>query len=250
MRSDMFEVIIERPRLNWARGMRLKGRKAEVARLHPERSPRTEPMSIGRGTKELNENLAPLQRFLARNVGRPWSAVRSEMCAHIAPKSAVQKHVLDHVKEMVEVNPVMIDGRPYEPAAMGSRRDDYRPITSYRFARFYVCPRTGLLRMGPKRDLKSKAHATEAAETRKLGEMLEARKIEGIWYAITFARVPAMQSEREACFDVVLKARLSGDRMLGWSGSLKQTYGTNDRFAIAKRQLSKREIRAHGLGLA
>src|SRR5580698_7836686 len=109
MRSDMFEVIIERPRWNGGRGSHGKGRRAEPRRQHD--APLWEPVSLGRGTKSLNENLAPLRRFLERRVGRPWDAVRGEICALITPRSAVQKHVLDHVKQMVEENAVLIDGR-------------------------------------------------------------------------------------------------------------------------------------------
>lgn len=244
MRSDMSEVIIERPRINCARGGRLKGRRAELARIHPELSPRTEPMSIGRGTKYLNENLAPLRRFLERCVGRPWSSVRSEMCAHIAVTSAVQKHILDHVKEMVEVNPLMIDGLPHEPTASGSQRDRYNPLTYGRWRGFYVCPRTGILRKAPPRarDVKPRPD-----EPRDLGEMAEARKIDGIWYAITFAKVPTALDEQRDCYDILLKGRLSERRMFDWSGGLRKMYGSTERYAIAKRQLSTRELRAHGL---
>src|SRR5215210_3284575 len=115
MRSDMFEVIIERPRVGASWPDRTKGRRAETNRLHPELSVSREPMSMGRGSKYLNENLAPLRRFLERSVGRPWDAVRAEICAHITMRSSVQKHVLDHVKEMVETSPVLIDGRPHHP---------------------------------------------------------------------------------------------------------------------------------------
>jgi hypothetical protein len=103
-------------------------------------------MSMSRGRKVLNENLAPLRRFLQQRVGRSWDAVRSEICAVIAPRSAVQKHVLDHVAEMVEQNVVMIDGRPHLAAAWGSRRDQRLPVGRHRFYAFYVCPMTRTLR--------------------------------------------------------------------------------------------------------
>jgi hypothetical protein len=121
---------------------------AHGRRLHPEESPRIEAMSRGRGTKRLNENLAPLLRFLRRSVGRPWNAVHSEICAQISANSAVQKHVLDHVRQMVETNAVLIAGQPYEPIALGTRRDRYLPICSRRMRAFYVCPHTGLLQLG------------------------------------------------------------------------------------------------------
>lgn len=148
MRPDMYEIIIERPRhQGWGE---LKGRRKELARHRAELSPRREPMSIGRGTKTLNENLAPLFKFLLRRVGKPWNKVHSEMCARIAPTSAVQKHVLDHVRWFVATHVVLIDGVPHWPEARGSRRDKYLPVRSCRGRALYVCPRTGLLKQAPR----------------------------------------------------------------------------------------------------
>lgn len=145
MRSDMFQVIIERPRGGGGRGYG-KGRRGEARRQ--QEGPTWEPVSRGRGSKYLNENLAPLRRFLFRRVGRPWDAVRSEICALLSVRSAVQKHVLDHVKQMVEENAVLVDGRPYHPGG----RNLFRPvISSSRWGGFYVCPRTGALRISEER---------------------------------------------------------------------------------------------------
>lgn len=143
MRSDMFEVIIERPR--WGhQGIHRKGRRGERTERAFERAPKQIGMGREGRSKSLNENLAPLRRFLARHVGRPWDKVRSEMCAVLSMSSAVQKHVLDHVKDYVEESPVMIDGVPHHPRA---RAGTYHPICSWRrWGSFYVCPETGLLR--------------------------------------------------------------------------------------------------------
>jgi hypothetical protein len=140
MRSDMFEVIIERPRVN--RGYnRPKGRRGEARRQ--QEAPVRESTSRHRGgSKVLNENLAPLRRFLRSRVGRPWNDVHSEICSLLNVRSAVQKHVLDHVKDMVEVNVVLVDGRPHHAAGhlfAGAL------IVRSRWRGFYVCPRTGLL---------------------------------------------------------------------------------------------------------
>ena len=139
MRSDMFVVIIERPRIG-GKWWRPKGRRAE--RLRQQEGPTREPMSRGRGSKCLNENLAPLRRFLQSHVGRPWDAVRSEICALLNVKSAVQAHVLVHVKQMVEENTVLIEGVPHHPPRYGGPT----PITWSRWGGLYVCPLTGALR--------------------------------------------------------------------------------------------------------
>jgi hypothetical protein len=146
MRSDMFEVIIERPRVDRWRG-RGKGRKGEA--LRQQEAPIWEPVSRGRGgTKILNENLAPLRRFLRSRVGRPWNDVHREIRALLSVRSAVHKHVLDHVKQMVEVNVVLVDGRPHHGPGhwyAGSL------IVRSRWCELYVCPRTGALRLSPYR---------------------------------------------------------------------------------------------------
>ncbi|MRG90379.1 hypothetical protein [Polyangium spumosum] len=147
MRKDMFELIIERPRYDWGRGRGAgKGRYATRMKADPEAAPLKEGMKYRGQTRVLSENFAPLRRFLARRVGRPWDAVWSEIRAHLSPSSAVQKHVFDHVLQFVERNPVMIDGVPHSPEGNGPRRDVFYPLRSHGpWQSFYVCPRTGLL---------------------------------------------------------------------------------------------------------
>jgi hypothetical protein len=67
------------------------------------------------------------------------------MGAALSLSSAVQKHVLDHVRDYVEENPRMIDGWPHRPAASGGV---YWPLGQWHRA-LYVCPETGLLRETP-----------------------------------------------------------------------------------------------------
>ena len=59
-----------------------------------------------RGTaKAFNENLAPLRRYLERQVGRPWSKIFAEIAARLSVGSTVQQHVRDHIKDFVAVTP-------------------------------------------------------------------------------------------------------------------------------------------------
>jgi hypothetical protein len=131
MRKDMAKVIVERPRIKpWnAR----KGRRLDLEDL-----PALEGMRRGhawRGErKELNENLAPLRRYLAKQVGRPWDKVYSEIAAHLRVHSTVQQHVRDHLGDFVALKP---------------RRKISHWRSSIRgglwWQPFYVDPRTGLL---------------------------------------------------------------------------------------------------------
>jgi hypothetical protein len=162
VRQDMFEVIIERPR--WGhQGMKRKGRRSERTARAFERAPKRLGMGRAGKTKHLNENLAPLRRFLRSNVGRPWQKVRSEMSAVLSMSSAVQKHVMDHVKDFVEEHPVMIDGVPHRPNAWGGQ---YQPLYHWRrWSQFYVCPETGLLRAA-ERPRKKRAAAQSVMDAR------------------------------------------------------------------------------------
>jgi hypothetical protein len=102
MRSDMFKVIVERPRTG---GSRAKTRLPRNKSFDEESICENESMRIRYKRlgdwKQLNENLRPLQRFLAKNVGRPLDKVWSEICQGLNTNSTVQKHVLDHAIEYV-----------------------------------------------------------------------------------------------------------------------------------------------------
>lgn len=144
MRDDMARVIVERPRIPDRKAR--KGRSLPFDQL-PAREGMRRPHLRSWGGKQLNENLAPLRRFLQSRAGRPWDKVRSEMSAVLSPRSAVQKHVFDHLKQMVEENAVLIDGRACHPPSRGVRGGEEIRAGRF-FGDFYVCPRTGLLREG------------------------------------------------------------------------------------------------------
>lgn len=88
MRNDMFKVIVERPRLVNSNGYSSDGRRYR----NNEDAPAFLGMKRGYGRRKwLNENLAPLQRYLAKQVNRPWGKVYSEIRATIDGRSTVQQ---------------------------------------------------------------------------------------------------------------------------------------------------------------
>jgi len=147
MRSDMSKVIVERPR--WSgHGCGDYPRGYLENRWGPdlENAPRMEAMGRRYAQKCLNENLQPLVRFLRKHVGRPWNKVRSEISAQLSCSSAVQKHVLDHLKDFVRTD-VVLRGKE---VLVTSFLHGYVPLVSRGMRlRFYVCPRTGILRLAP-----------------------------------------------------------------------------------------------------
>jgi hypothetical protein len=58
-------------------------------------------------TKSLNENLTPLRCYLARQAGRPWNKVYSEISANLKATNAVQQHVRDHLEDYVAMKPCL-----------------------------------------------------------------------------------------------------------------------------------------------
>lgn len=99
MRSDMFKVIVERPR--WGAGhapaVKLKKDRSPIKQIGLKRHARERAAY----TKSLNENLAPLVRFIERRVGRRWDAVFSEICASLDTGSTVKMHVREHLGDIV-----------------------------------------------------------------------------------------------------------------------------------------------------
>jgi hypothetical protein len=100
MRDDMFKVIVERPR--WG--------ASHAASPKLKRMPQTDAIHIGLKrharigapyTKSLNENLAPLVRYLRRQRGRRWDAVFSEICAKLDTGSTIKMHVREHIEDFV-----------------------------------------------------------------------------------------------------------------------------------------------------
>jgi hypothetical protein len=135
MRKDMFKIIVERPR----RGGKddKKTTKNESSDMLPAKQ------SMKRAhydRKELNENLAPLKRFLNKNVGRPWDKVYSEICDQISVNSTVQQHVRQHIPNYVKLD-VRVQGKQ-----ILSKNAHYRSYYELSDGELYVHPSTGILR--------------------------------------------------------------------------------------------------------
>lgn len=236
MRWDMYEVIIERPR-SGSRTCGFKGRERERMRdlADPENARTFESTSRKRGgCKYLNENLAPLYRFLRSRLGRPWDEVHSEICATLRVTSAVQKHVLDHLHDMVHTNVVKDGERLLEHGDWGVREID----RYYRRGLFYVCPDTGTLKEQP---WKRRERAKEPITVIKISRVEQYRKIDGIWYSVRLSPLPGSVHEFQGAYDVVLGLAL-GNPNFGWWERYRE-YGEGNLYASAKRQLGKRQLK-------
>lgn len=108
-----------------------------------------------------------------------------------------------------------------------------------RATRFYVCPRTGLLR--ERRLRRRRRPLTEPVPDRRWdGPRTQLRRIEGIWYALGLAPVPDRLEPGLARRDHFLARPLA--ELRGRPELLLEAYGRRDVYCAMKRQLSKREL--------
>jgi hypothetical protein len=240
MRKDMSKVIVERPRLGRARAGLKPGRTRVVADddgepLRTTKGTAREPVREPRKTKWLNENLNPLKRYLAANVGRPWSKVYSEISEHLKPTSTVQQHVRDHLEDFVATK------TRSEKGVLKANTRWGRPMPlSDCHQLYYVHPRTGLLRKNEGRvtfaQARRRAEAAAAAERAKRMREIDAKTqlhlFDGAWWEVKLAKTPPSQPY----VDVVRRAKLS-------TLAPQDLYGRHGVHAVDKRQLSKAEIK-------
>ena len=269
MREDMARVIVERPRIKPFNCR--KGRHPDWDDM-PSHEGMRHAHALRGDRKELNENLAPLRRYLERQVGRPWDKVYSEIARHLRIDSAVQQHVRDHLRDFVAIEPRRLH-RGWRPA----RAIWWQPL--------YVDPVTGLLcrtdRL-PEEKARRRAERHRPAtpvERIELAEDRELRLISGLWYQVQLAPLPepvyAVYHEVQTRFRNGYSARcgtyeveLAVRRLVSpkvhdvttgeWIAVGPEIDNTEswaryrrDRpqrvYAVAKRVLSRRELRRHGL---
>lgn len=243
MREDMFKVIVERPRWGSRHAPKAKLRHDKV----PDRKRATgkrQALEQNGYTKCLNENLAPLKRYLMKQVGRPWDKVYSEISAHLDTGSTVKQHVRDHLSDFIMINvSVDRDGRFMSPGHWG------RPMApDHWWAKLYVDPNDGLIKRTDKlcRKLGLVSFRDKLREDRKrrasgwrfdhnLRVLTETRflvKLKGCWFQIDTDHAPAGPFGHALQGRDLVEALAKGiaDDSLSWR-------------TIAKRQLNKKELR-------
>ena len=261
----MYELIIERPRWG-SRWLKYPRRAKRVdAKVIARDDPDQLVSGIGmkrnakaaRVYKNLNENLAPLRRYLESQVNRPWDKVWSEISANLESGNTVQQHVRDHIEDFVAYRTFVRDGAVY---LTGKRGGPHRLSDGGGYL-LYVDPRTGILRKNRRykswQHLRREGAAQEARERalrmREVAPDTQLHKFEerGWWEVklapIPLVRVPSATGYRGyyETYDNVTDAVLSA----GMSElSPDELYGRHGFYAVSKRQLSKKEIAAHKLG--
>lgn len=257
MREDMYKVIVERPR-------RRKDGNANAKRLRNDQDgPMRLGTRVGYGYRNLNENLAPLRRYLHAQVGRPWNKVFSEICAGIDRRNTVQQHIHQHIRDFIAINVEVRDGQLVDLAdRWGFLRTD-----SGISQELYVDPRTGLIRRN--KSYRSWRHQADERQRRERTDTATRRRIvdertillllDDVWYRVKVDTLPQTcviqhvidgkarrQVVAETRYDVVLRRNVS--RAVDTDVQrCNYLYGSRDLYAVSKRQISTREIKAHQL---
>jgi hypothetical protein len=231
MRDDMYKLIVERPRRGSRHAIKSDGRIFRNSEDAPAK------VGVRRGyhdQKSLNENLAPLRRFLESQVGRPWSKVYAELSAGIDRRNTVQEHIYTHIEDYVETHTywdasgiarpnngqcVRILGRRW-------RRGDvdlahcYSQLLRNRYYRSYS---------NAWRSRQNGELANQAMERIRVSADCEYRRIDAIWYEIEFVSFPGLpKGATQLVWDALSNTLVSG--------------ASPDRYACRKRQMSHREI--------
>ena len=241
MRADMAKVIVERPRRG---GDYSRQRRLGSFELLPTKEGMRQRWV---DHKYLNENLSPLRRFLVSRAGRWWDAVYAELNEHLAVRNAVQQHVRTHLSSFVALHlQVMTDGTLADEGQWRfGLHFDWR-----HYYDLYVDPRDGIL----KRSRTDKVYRREAqqrhqqrlaqqvqAEQIVLGPSRELHRLNGIWYEVEFARFPSSISSAER------EQSHTGQRCGVYDALRREVVTSGERYAVAKRQLTTKELRQYGV---
>ena len=200
MRSDMKKVLCERGRAHstWSyHDVRAANNRGDYEDL-PAHQGISRP--YGYETKEFNDLISPLRRYLHSAVGRPWNDVWSEICQHVPANTVTGQHLRDHVRGDVDGETHLVDG---EVMVTQRYRSGFYPPRG-----LYVHPRTGLL-MVAQDERRGRAAAIKyfgrhylqedgvlyprrcrGYPVKPINEHREAVFVKGIWYQAELKEVP------------------------------------------------------------
>jgi hypothetical protein len=225
MRPDMKYVVIEAPRS----GGLTKGRpnlpRDEEALDALPRTAAIYDRQRHHERKTQNDVLNPLRRWLATQVGRPWSKVYSDFCAHADANSLTGFHIKSHLFQYVDTHCRVENGVVVHNAGSrfggGSHSD------------FWVDPRNDLLRRNGRLPYRWKPTWPYDYEPVLVDRHTQLHKERGVWW---FVRL-------EPWVPILLP------RLSSWSGASAHPHADlteTDSLGTTYAQASKRYGRALG----
>lgn len=255
MRNDMIKVIAERARDGSSVKVRRlekggRGAKRKLSADTEDAGPMRQAMSPGRhnGWDDMTRTLrSPVERFLLKQVGRPWDEVYSEVAAGAPVGSKAGQRLREVVENLVEITGVTIAGEGEEERILSS--------WGYSVGGLYVHPVTGLLslpdfgRRGRRFWRRNRRQEPEVLPVPADGSGQERRfvKVDGLWYSVKLVPLPFSEAEvKNVPFserqDVILKDCVFGfERSLKYGSRFSQ-YWQGQYYAREKRQVGKQEL--------
>src|SRR5206468_2504995 len=99
----------------------------------------------GGGTKEFNDNLEPLIRFLNIHQGKNWNKLYKELCTKLDKRTVADLHVFKHLWDFVILH-VRIENKKVVYMRFGKWEE---LVSREKWPNFYVHPKTGQLCKAP-----------------------------------------------------------------------------------------------------
>lgn len=194
-RKSLGKETIERPR----RGSRIPSVKARsYGRIvdtedGPEYFGKTRiPMSMC--DKSFTDVLGPVNGFLRANTGRPWNKVKSELRQKLGGFSWPLQHVLTAHVDVEENTWINEHGAVVTDGAFGPR---VVPDTYRRAGQFYVCPKSGLLKVAQLKRKSRRKPKPSKVEWVKAGDRWLVL-IAGVWFLGEYDEKPFLPGDRWA----------------------------------------------------
>ena len=218
------------------KGATKRKQKNEALDYHPPH----ESICVSRRA-HFSDNLAPLERFLRSNVGRPWSVVYSELKGQLDGGSVTGQHVIQHLEDY------MGQSYRYRPPVQ-----QYRSRNDGVSLRFVVHPDTGLLCIADPRTLLPEGPFPQKARFKKEKERRKSRLRLGLEEK---TRPQKQQPEAKDWLHRLLRYRGTERGGLHWDDLLRRPiefcepdWNISLRLHEATRTTAKLNIHPHSIG--
>lgn len=195
MRPDMGKIAVDAKRFGDHFG-RVSSR-AQKHRAQDDERPNKVSMSRARfGNMHPGENLAPLYRWLGKQVDRRWDDVYSEINVTLKGGYTNLEHIKSHVLQRVNRGQIKyIDGWPHAWFQYSWRTESpWRALARDE----YFVDDEGVLRRPPQKlspDEKVQKEAKKRPAIIMLDPLTAASKIDGVWFKSNLKKVPTYQAD-------------------------------------------------------
>lgn len=269
MRPDLTKQLCERQRLQSYRGY-YEYRNTKFNDAYKEREPFDEDDSIavsassgyresmkrryGWDTKVFGEHLSPLYGAIRKYVGRKWDDFYSDLCRSFDRRSVTGQHIFQHLYDRIA-----------DPATTHLNSDG-QVVTMHRIfgeqtlrdsrCDYFVDPRDGIIKVNKHyRSYKQRTAASNAEAAREtalvkrvVAENEEYHKVGGVWYHFTFKTQQPMVTTQSVHYEFCTRSfsrtiTAYQPRKCLLAGRTVEA----PRYAVTKRQASKKEIKHYSL---